>query len=121
MENLFVYINKNTDAEDVVRVGIFGQFQSVLIDLSAYDQATFFALRHLTLLRGLVSLLGGCDHQFDAVELVRFGCARIVIDGHDVGFRMQSADLAEHASAGHVVRQAGGTAAHKSRSDSRIR
>ena len=54
-----------------------------------------------------MSLLGGGDHQLDTIELVRLGGTRIVIDGDDVGFRMQATDLAEHAAAGHMVGQAG--------------
>lgn len=56
---------------------------------------------------GVVGLLGSGDHQLDTVELIGLGGTRIVIDGDDVGFLMQTTNLAEHATAGHMVGQAG--------------
>ena len=52
-------------------------------------------------------LVRGGDHQLDAVELVHLGGTRVVVDRDDVGLRVLSAQLGEHAASHHVVRQAG--------------
>ena len=51
-------------------------------------------------------LLRRGDHQFDAIELVRLTRAGVVVDRDDVRLRVEPADLAEHATARDMVRQA---------------
>ena len=47
------------------------------------------------------------EHQFDAVELIDFAGARVVVDGRDVGFGEAFAQRFDHALAGDVIGQAG--------------
>lgn len=51
-------------------------------------------------------LLGGGEHELDAVELVDFAGAGIVVDGHDVGGRISFPQGFDNALAYDVVRQA---------------
>ena len=51
-------------------------------------------------------LLGGGEHELDAVELVDFAGAGIVVDGHDVGGRISLPQGFDNALAYDVVRQA---------------
>lgn len=46
-------------------------------------------------------------HELDAVELVYLGCARVVVYGYDVAFRMATAQLLDYALAYDVVWQTG--------------
>lgn len=51
-------------------------------------------------------LLGGGEHQLDAVQLIDLAGAGIVVDGYDVGAGESLAQLFDHALAHHMVRQA---------------
>ena len=52
-------------------------------------------------------LVGGGDHQLDAVQLVHLRGAWIVVDGNYIGHRVLAAQFGKHAPANHMVRQAG--------------
>ena len=52
-------------------------------------------------------LVGGGDHQLDAVQLVHLRGAWIVVDGNHIGHRVLAAQFGKHAPANHMVRQAG--------------
>lgn len=51
-------------------------------------------------------LLGGGEHELDAVELVDFAGAGVVVDGYDVGGRICLPEGFDNALAYNVVRQA---------------
>ena len=51
-------------------------------------------------------LLGGGEHELDAVELVDFAGAGIVVDGHDVGSKLCLPQDLDNALTSDVVRQA---------------
>ena len=48
---------------------------------------------------------GGCQHQFQAVFLVDFGCRRVVVNGHDIDVFVQILNRARRALADDVVGQ----------------
>ena len=62
-------------------------------------------LHHKTLARAHV-LLGHADHELDTVELVDLARARVVVNGHDIALRVQTAQLLAHSLAHHMVGQA---------------
>lgn len=51
--------------------------------------------------------IGGRQHQLDPVELIDFTCARIIVDGDNVGVRIASAEFFDDTLSDDMVRQAG--------------
>ena len=52
-------------------------------------------------------LCRSCQHELDTVQLVYFGSTRVVVDGHDVTFRMAATKFLDNALTYHMVRQTG--------------
>ena len=47
-----------------------------------------------------------CQHQFDAVQLIDFAGARVIVDGYDIGPGECFSQWLDHAFSDDVVRQA---------------
>ena len=52
-------------------------------------------------------LLRGSQHQLDTIQLVDLRSAGIIVDGHNIGTRVGTADFLDDTLAYDVVRQAG--------------
>ena len=70
---------------------------------NSFSMEQYFLFRYLALFQ---ILLGGGEHELDAVELVDFAGTGIVVDGHDVGGRICLPQGLDNALTYDVVRQA---------------
>ena len=69
-------------------------------------KSTVLSTAYLLSVSGVVAFKQGAQEQFQTVGLVNFAGARVVVDGGNAHIRIRFGQRANHALAGHVVRQA---------------
>lgn len=68
---------------------------------SVFDRTPFLRIKALYL-----RFLCRAHHQTNAIKLVHFGAARVIVDGGNVGIFILSPQLFHHPLSHHMVRQA---------------